>query len=198
MEYRPFDSTGLSAGELRDQIWTMLLRYHVAAYPLPPYGHHPNFSGSSEAAARLVEYLFNESVLSPGQTVLSYPDYVLKPVRKGLLEKGIKLIVPAKYGNGYRLLEPHKVNAAAASSIAGAEKEGLLIKTLPPLDFALIACVALTDTGDSLAKGYGFSLPDTLELKTATIIHPLQQVSSLPESSLQVDFWATPQELFVK
>lgn len=193
MEFQPLDTTDMTEGEIRDYIWTSMSQYHVAAYPLPPYGHHPNFSGSGEAAQRLLEYLLNENLLCQGQTVLSYPDYVLKPLRKGLLEKGVNVVVPAKYGKGYRLLESGKVNTAQASSISGAEKEGVLIKTLPELDFAFLACVALAKTGQVLSKGYGFSLPE-LDLKTSTIIHPIQQVTAL-RSGLEVDVWASPTEL---
>jgi 5-formyltetrahydrofolate cyclo-ligase len=194
MDYRPLDSASMKPGEIRDHIWTTLSQYHVAAYPLPPYGHHPNFSGAGEAAQRLLDYLLNEAIIAKGQTALCYPDYVLKPVRKGLLEQGIRVIVPAKYGKGFRLLEPENVNLNQASSIAGAEKEGLLIKTLPAIDITFIACVALAASGQVLSKGYGFTLPDHLNVPTATIIHPMQQVSHL-ETDFHVQIWATPDEV---
>lgn len=197
MDYRPLDSSTMKPGEIRDHIWTTLSQYHVAAYPLPPYGHHPNFSGAAEAAKKLLEYLLNEKVISAGQTVLCYPDYVLKPVRKGLLEKGLKVVVPAKYGKGFRLLEPDKVNLSQASSIAGAEKEGILIKTLTHIDFAFVTCVALANSGQILSKGYGFSLPDELDVLSATIIHPMQQVTEL-KTRIEVQFWATPDEVIDK
>lgn len=197
MDYRPLDSSGMQAGEIRDHIWTNLSRYHVAAYPLPPHGHHPNFSGATDAAQRLLDYLLNETYLAKGQTVLSYPDYVLKPLRKGLLERGLRVIVPAKYGKGFRVLEPDKVNFNQASSIAGAEKEGLLIHSLPTVDFAFVACVALARSGKVLSKGYGFSLPDELSVLTATLIHPMQEVTEL-NSDLDVQIWATPAEVIDK
>jgi 5-formyltetrahydrofolate cyclo-ligase len=195
VEISPVDTSTMTAGELREHIWTSMMRARVAAYPLPPVGHHPNFSGASEAASLLLHYLFDNDYLRAGMKVLSYPDYVLKPVRKGLLERGITVIVPAKYGKAYRLLEPDKVSAASASSIAGAEKEGLLIEVLPQFEMAFAACVALSLTGKALGKGYGFQLPTHLDIATATIVHPLQLVQDVPECTLRVAEFATPDKV---
>lgn len=185
-------------GELREAIWAKLLKAHVAVYPLPPHGHHPNFMGAGAAAGRLLEHLLTEGLVQAGDRVLSYPDYVLRPLRKGLLEQGVTVVVPAKYGDGYRLLEPTKVNPKQAVSIAGAEREGELLAVLPDVSLACIACVALGAHGDVLGKGYGFSLPDELaELPTVTLVHPLQRVTEAFTSNLKVQVAATPDELVV-
>ena len=148
----------MTSGELRDHIWKTLMKEKAVSYPLPCFGHHPNFKGASKAASVLLEYLITQNKIKAGQSVLCYPDYVLKPLRKGLLEAGLNVVVPAQHGTDYRFLESGKVNPSKASSIAGAEKEGQKMATLPDLHFAFIACVAVTKKGHILDKGYGFHL----------------------------------------
>ncbi len=187
------------AGDLREWVWATLMKERQVAYPLPPRGHHPNFKGAGEAAARLVTYLVEHAYLSPGDTVISYPDYVLKPLRKALLEAGISVVVPAKYGRGYRLLDAQKVPAKGASSIAGAERHGAFVTALPTLKMAFLACVAIGEQGEVLDKGYGFSLPGALgELPKATLAHPLQRFKTLPEKTSSVKFYATPETVWKK
>jgi 5-formyltetrahydrofolate cyclo-ligase len=184
----------MTAGEVRDQIWTTLMKAREVSYPLPPYGHHPNFKGASKAAGLLLEYLFAQNHLKAGQTVLCYPDYVLKSVRKGLLEHGVNVIVPAQHGNNYRLLESAKVNPVKASSIAGAEKAGEDLSELPEVVMVFVACVGVSKKGHILDKGYGFTLPN-LALPSVTIAHPLQIVEELPEAGLHVYCYATPDDV---
>jgi 5-formyltetrahydrofolate cyclo-ligase len=187
----------MKPGEIREEIWTNLIKEQVAAYPLPPYGHNPNFKGSSEAATLLLEELLKRMLVKPGDTVLSYPDYVLKPVRKGLLQAGIHVIVPAKFGKDYRLLEASKVDGEEGSSISGAEKVGVTIKELPTLAMTFIACVAITEKGNCLGKGYGFHLPESVRLlPSATTVHPLQVVARLESENL-VQLFATPEKVMV-
>jgi 5-formyltetrahydrofolate cyclo-ligase len=183
------------AGDIRDEIWTNLIKEHVAAYPLPPYGHNPNFKGSSEAAALLLEKLIAKSFVKAGDTVLSYPDYVLKALRKGLLDAGINVIVPAKFGKDYKLLTAGKIDSEEGSSISGAEKVGAVIKDLPELTMTFVACVAISEKGFYIDKGYGFHLPERVQdLPSATIVHPLQIVGEAL-SKQQVRLYATPEKV---
>lgn len=185
-----------SPGAVRDQVWTELLRRRQVGYPLPPHGHHPNFTGAAKAAARLLQYLLETCTLTPGDTVLSYPDMVLKPLRKRLLEVGISVVVPAQHGNRYRLLKSGVVDAGKASSIAGAEREGKDVAGLPPLSFAFVACVAVSRAGDVLTKGYGFALPpDAAKVPSATLVHPLQVVRGLEADAPPVTLFATPLQI---
>lgn len=172
------------------------MKAHAVSYPLPCFGHHPNFKGAAKAATLLLELLLTAGRIKPGQTVLCYPDYVLKGLRKGLLEAGLNVIVPAQHGGSYRLLESASVHPAKASSIRGAEIWGQSLEVLPQLHFAFVACVAMSFKGETLDKGYGYRLPD-LPLTIATIVHPLQILESCPEVSRQVAFYATS-ELAVK
>jgi 5-formyltetrahydrofolate cyclo-ligase len=185
----------MKPGDIREEIWTNLIKENAAAYPLPPYGHNPNFKGSSEAATLLLEELLKQGMIKPGDTVLSYPDYVLKQLRKGLLGAGINVVVPAKFGKGYRLVTASAENADEGSSISGAEKVGLAIKDLPELKMTFVACVAITNKGNYINKGYGFHLPESVRaLPSATMVHPLQIVKKL-ESQVNVSLFATAQKV---
>lgn len=171
------------------------MRRRQVGYPLPPHGHHPNFTGAGKAAALLLEALFGRGALHPGDTVLCYPDLVLKGLRKRLLEAGVHVVVPAKHGERYRLLRSGVVNAGKASSIAGAEREGEDIAALPDVCFTFVACVAVSPQGDVLTKGYGFALPEGAHaLPSATVVHPLQVVVGLEADAPSVTLYATPTE----
>lgn len=180
-------------GDVRERIWATLMRSREAIYPLPCHGHHPNFRSAGRAAKRLASQLFRSGMIAVGEAVLSFPDYVLKPVRRELLERGVNVVVPAKYGGGYRWLRSGKVDAAKVSSIAGAEREGDAISELPTVRMTVVACVALDRKGRYLTKGYGFRPPDeTVHLDAATIVHPLQLVDTLREHDGSVEIFATP------
>ena len=187
--------TDTSPGAVRDFVWRELSRKRQVGYPLPPHGHHPNFTGAGVAATLLLKRLLESRALTPGSTVLSYPDMVLKPLRKRLLEAGVNVIVPAQHGERYRLLESGVVHAGRASSIAGAEREGEDVGSLPPVSFVFVACVAVSRTGEVLTKGYGFAPPPVLELPRATVVHPLQVMTRLEADAPPVTLFATPLEV---
>lgn len=189
----PADTT---PGAVRDWVWTELWRRRQVGYPLPPHGHHPNFTGAAEAATLLLKHLLETQALTPGDTVLSYPDMVLKGLRKRLLEAGVSVVVPAQHGDRYRLLKSGVVDPGKASSIAGAEREGEDIAALPPLSFTFVACVAVSRAGEVLTKGYGFALPpDAVTLPSATLVHPLQVLRGLEPDAPPVTLYATPLQI---
>lgn len=193
----------MTAGELRERVWGDLMRHHAAAYPLPAHGHNPNFRGAGEAAARLAEALLAPGAraprLRPGDAVLAAPDYVLKPLRRALLDLGVHLWVPARYGDGYRLLRAGAVPSARAASIAGAERHGEPQPALPDpaaLRCCLVACVVVHPGGGYLTKGYGFRPPDAAAaLPRAALVHPrmIHPERFEPEGRLQL--YATPDEV---
>ena len=187
-------SDELKVGDVREQVWVRLMKERALAYPYPPFGHHPNFRGAGAAAETLLTELFAKAVLNPGDTVLSYPDYVLKGVRKGLLERGVNVIVPAKHGPDYRLLDSAEVSPAKASTIAGAEKVGKAIVVLPKITCFFAACVAVSVSGRGLTKGYGFRLPTDARPAFA-VVHDLQILEALPSPDLRLEAYATPEEV---
>ncbi len=187
-----------SPGAVRDFVWRELSRQRQVGYPLPPHGHHPNFTGAAKAATLLLAHLLEVQTLTPGDTVLAYPDMVLKPLRKRLLEAGISVVVPAQHSEHYRLLKSGVVNPVKASSIAGAEREGGLV-TLPEVSFVFVACVAISSAGEVLTKGYGFAPPQEVSgLPSATVVHPLQIIPGLVPDAPPVTLFATPTEVFKK
>lgn len=194
---RPPDT---APGTVRDWVWSTLARRRQVGYPLPPHGHHPNFTGAGKAADVLLGHLLETRALIPGQSVLCYPDLVLKPLRKRLLEAGVSVVVPAQHGDHYRLLRSGVVAANTSSSIAGAEREGDDVATLEllpePVAFTFVACVAVSRTGQVLTKGYGFALPtEVCDLPSATVVHPLQVLAGLEPDAPAVSYFATPTEL---
>lgn len=195
-EQKRAEPLGTSPGAVRDWVWAELSRRRQVGYPLPPHGHHPNFTGAARAATLLLKYLLEARQITPGSTVLSYPDMVLKPLRKRVLESGINVVVPAQHGDRYRFLRSGVVDAGRASSIAGAEREGEDLATLPTLAFTFVACVAVSRMGEVLSKGYGFTLPpEVLGLPSATVVHPLQVVTVLETDAPAVTLFATPVEV---
>jgi len=188
-----------SPGTVRDFVWGELARRRQVGYPLPPHGHHPNFTGAAKAATLLLAHLLEARALTLGSTALCYPDMVLKPLRKRLLEAGISVVVPAQHGEHYRLLRSGGVNPGKASSIAGAEREGEDRVTLPEVSFVFVACVALSPAGEVLTKGYGFAPPpEVLGLPSATVVHPLQLVPNLTPDAPPVTLFATPTDVTTK
>ena len=188
--------TDAAIGAIRQEIWTSLLTNKAAAYPLPPYGHHPNFKGASTAASNLVTHLLSHAYVRTGDTVLAYPDYVLKPLRKQLLDAGINIVVPAKYGNGYRYLQSGRNKSTRVSSIAGAEKFGEFITDVPDVQLIAMACVAINDAGDILGKGYGFRVPEALgHVRAVTIAHALQLCTRVFRAEARVTVFATPEKV---
>lgn len=192
----PTGPSDTSPGAVRDWVWAELSRRRQVGYPLPPHGHHPNFRGAGEAATLLLAHLLEMRALTPGGTVLCYPDMVLKPLRKRLLESGINVVVPAKHGERYRLLKSGAVSPARASSIAGAEREGEDTAALPDIASTFVACVAVSVRGDVLTKGYGFRLPnEVLGVPSATLVHPTQVLGGLEADAPPVSLFATPTEV---
>ena len=186
----------MTAGELRQEVYKTLMKERVLAYPYPPFGHHPNFIGAAKAATNLLEHCLKTQILKPSDTIYAFPDYVLRPLRRDLLRAGIHVIVPAKYGKGFRFLDATKVDAKKASSIAGAEKEGELVNELPSVKLCVLACVAVTKEGKMLYKGYGPDIPESLACqRRATLVHPLQIVENLTSASHTVELFATPQKV---
>lgn len=187
----------LPPGELRERVWGDLMRARAAAYPLPVHGHHPNFRGAGDAAERLVPELLRR-YLRPGDAALCAPDLVLRPLRAGLLRAGVRVVVPAKHGRGWRGLEPARVDPHRASSIAGAEREGEALAELPRLKLAAVALVAVDAGGGWLGKGYGFRLPDAARgLPVVSLAHPLQAVARIDAPEGLLALWATPEEVRV-
>lgn len=189
--------TTSSALRLRREVYAALMRAKVAAYPYPPHGHHPNFKGAAQAAERLLAQLWARTWLAPGQTVLCYPDYVLSPLRRRLLQAGVDVVVPAQYRSGYRLLVAGRVDPRRAASIAGAERLGVPLSEPPACALVALAGVVFDRRGRVLSKGYGFRTPAALAaLPAVALCHELQLVERLELWDAEVQLLATPTDVY--
>lgn len=182
-------------GDVRSAVWADLMRERLAAYPLPPHGHNPNFRGAADAADALLAALFAEGALAAGAAALCAPDYVLRPLRKGLLERGCDVLVPPRYGDGWQRLLAGRVPSAGAATIQGAERHGERVPELPVGDliWVFVACVAVDPAGAYLDKGYGFDVPTAAAgLPRATIVHPRMLRPAVTDPRGALTRWALP------
>lgn len=178
------------SGEVRDEVWGALLRARAVGYPLPPHGHHPNFSGAGEAARALLAHprLAGLGVLVVG------PERALYPLRKLALQQGKVLYVPDQRREGGYL------------RLAG-DPKGAELKHMPALgepkltpagaQGAVLACVAADARGARLSKGFGWGAGGLhLGLPEFTLAHPLmlrRELPCLPDS--RVVLIGTPQQV---
>jgi 5-formyltetrahydrofolate cyclo-ligase len=192
-KFTPIDPTGLSAGELRERIWSELVRQNAAAYPMPPHGHNPNFKGALAAAKRL---MLHPLMLNPG-VVLVGMEAALGPVRALLLERGITIIVPhrTKAGRYWRVKDAPQ----AAAKLPNLPIYGLETGALDDVELAVIASTIVTESGARLSKGFGWgSNGPPLDVPALTLAHPLMVFKSLDlEADSMIAGFATPNRLVI-
>jgi 5-formyltetrahydrofolate cyclo-ligase len=190
---------------LREEIWTRLEAEGVARFPLPCFGHVPNFEGSDKAAQnvrRLREW-------KEAKVVFVNPDFAQQKVREYALLDG-KLLVMASPGlkHGYVLVDPIKVRGleSYASTIRGAFTHGKTVnlQQMPKPDLIVEGSVSVDLQGNRLGKGGGYG--DT-EIKTlrekfgslpvVTTVHDLQVVESVPfeQKDEKVSMIVTPKRV---
>ncbi|WP_034386552.1 5-formyltetrahydrofolate cyclo-ligase [Deinococcus sp. YIM 77859] len=162
-----------SAGAFREEMWNRLAATRVAAFPLPPHGHHPNFVRARDAA----RHLLTHPEVAGLHTLIVGPERALLPLRKLALAAGITLYVPHQQREGWywRLIDP----AGAALSHLSAVGE----PTLRPegAQAAVLACVAADRRGGRLSKGFGWGARGLgLGLPEYTLAHPLMLLDRLP------------------
>ena len=141
---------GLSAGELREWLWSTLVRTNQAAYPLPPHGHNPNFKGAKAAANRLAAH----PRFLAARIVLVGMEAALAPVRARVLEERKVLLVPHRTRAGsYWRLEGAPTAAARLDRLPLFGEE---TADLSAVDVAVVASVLVDERGARLSKGYGW------------------------------------------
>ena len=187
---------------LREEIWRKLQAERVARFPLPCFGHVPNFEGSDKAAQNvrlLAEW-------KEAKVVFVNPDYAQKKVRESALLDG-KLLVMAspKLEHGYVVVDPAKVRGSErdASTIRGALSLGKIVdlQQMPRPDLIVEGSVAIDLNGNRLGKGGGYGDVEIRTLKTefeslpvVTTVHDMQVVPSVPyeEKDEKVSIIVTP------
>jgi 5-formyltetrahydrofolate cyclo-ligase len=191
-KFDPIDLTGVTNnGELRERIWSALVKQNAAAYPMPPHGHNPNFKGSSTAAKNLALHPLWVS----SSVILTGMEAALGGVRALILEQKKTLIVPhrTKAGTFWRLENVPK----QAAKLPNMPVYGTAITSLEGVQLAVLASVIVDTTGRRLSKGYGFGAHGPpMQVPVLTIAHQLMFLEQLPfEADSKVNGFATPNKL---
>jgi 5-formyltetrahydrofolate cyclo-ligase len=187
---------------LREEIWKKLEAERVARFPLPCFGHVPNFEGSDKAAQNV--RLLKE--WKEAKVVFVNPDFAQQQVREYALLDG-KLLVMAspKLKQGYIAVDPARVRGSEthASTIRGAFSLGKIVdlQEVPKQDLIVEGSVAVDLKGNRLGKGGGYGDVEIRSLKAKfgslpviTSVHDSQVVENVPfeEKDERVSIIVTP------
>jgi 5-formyltetrahydrofolate cyclo-ligase len=181
-----------NVGELREQIWSNLVRENAAAYPMPPHGHNPNFKGARAAAKNLMLH----PTLQASSVVLIGMEAALLPLREMILEAEKTLIVPHRTKkDAFWKLEhaPKKAAKIGNFHLFGSSCD------LTGIDCAVIASVAIDKFGSRLSKGFGFAAHGApISVPTFSVAHEVMLLEKLefPADSVLQAF-ATPSKLII-
>lgn len=154
-------------------MWDRLERARVAAFPLPPHGHCPNFAGARDAARRLLTH----PEVAGLRSLIVGPERALLPLRRLALASGVVLYVPHPHRAGWywRLRDP------AGAQLARMAALGEPARQPDGAGAAVLACVAADHAGGRLGKGYGWGARGLgLGLPEYTLAHPLMLLPALP------------------
>ncbi len=181
-----------NVGELREQIWSNLVRENAAAFPIPPHGHNPNFKGARAAAKNLMLH----PTLITSSVVLVGMEAALLPLREMILEAKKTLIVPHRtLKNAFWKLEnlPKKAAKIGNFHLLGSGCD------LTDVQCAIIASVAIDAGGSRLSKGFGFAAHGApVSVPTFSIAHEVMLLEKLEFSAdSQLQAFATPERLIV-
>ncbi len=162
-----------NVGELREQIWSNLVRENAAAYPMPPHGHNPNFKGARAAAANLMLH----PTLKASSVVLVGMEAALLPLREMILEAEKTLIVPHRTKkDAFWKLEntPKKAAKIGNFHLFGSSCD------LTGVQCAVIASVAIDAGGNRLSKGFGFAARGApISVPTFSLAHEIMVLEKL-------------------
>ncbi|AFZ67931.1 5-formyltetrahydrofolate cyclo-ligase [Deinococcus peraridilitoris] len=177
----------IKPGQLRDEIWGTLMRARAVGYPLPPHGHHPNFTGATDATRALLGH----PTLGALRTLIVGPERVLYTLRKLALQQGKVLYVPDQRREGWYVRLEHQPKGAELKHMSKLGEP-----RLHPEDAqgVVLACVAVDQTGARLSKGFGWGAAGLkLGLPEFTLAHPLMLREELPcVADSRVELIATP------
>jgi len=190
---------------LREQIWQELEAEGVARFPLPCFGHVPNFEGSDKAAQNV--RLLTE--WKEANVVFVNPDYAQQKVREyALLDEKMLVMASPKLQHGFVAVDRAKVRGSerVASTIRGAFSHGKVVglKQMPRPNLIVEGSVAIDLDGNRLGKGGGYGDVEIRTLKTefgplpvVTTVHDMQVVPSVPseEKDEKVSIIVTPKRV---
>jgi 5-formyltetrahydrofolate cyclo-ligase len=200
---------GASKQAVRERIWDLLEAEGVARFPYPPHGRIPNVVGADRAADRLAE----TDAWADADAVKANPDAPQLPARRRALHEGktVYMAVPRlRDPDCFTELDPDRIDPAdydAAATVSKSDRyaERVGPDALPHVDLVLSGSVAVTESGDRIGKGEGFSdlefavlseLGHVDEATTvATTVHELQVVErvSADAHDVPMDLVVTPE-----
>lgn len=201
----------LTKEKIRQQIWRHLEEQKLARFPFPVQRRIPNFVGASKAAQRLR----STSEYNRAQVILVNPDSPQRPVRLAALQDRKTVVMPTpRIRSGFLLLHSEKIpeqRYSSASTIRGAFKLGRRTppSDLPVIDLKVMGCVAVTQGGQRVGKGEGYSELESailLEFRKLTQKTPYvttchdvqlidQQIVDIEPWDLVVDLIITPTQI---
>ena len=196
---------------LRERIWALLERRHVARFPFPVTGRIPNFEGAEQAAARaaaLPEW-------QRARRLKCNPDAPQRALRLRALREGKTVFVAVPRLTDERCflrLDPARLGTrlAQAATIKGAARLGepVMPEQLGHIDLIVAGSVAVNARGARVGKGGGYS---DLEFALArevgavnarttvlTTVHALQVVTEdipMTPHDVPVDLVVTPERV---
>ncbi|MFD1511812.1 5-formyltetrahydrofolate cyclo-ligase [Halomarina rubra] len=145
--------------DIRERIWDALEAEGIARFPFPPHGRIPNFDGAKEAAERLAALPQWEAATA----IKANPDAPQLPVRRAALDAGktVYMAVPRlRDEECFVELDPAELtDTDAAATVSGMDDHGVQVgpDALPHVDLVVSGSVAVTETGDRIGKGEGYS-----------------------------------------
>jgi 5-formyltetrahydrofolate cyclo-ligase len=192
-KFDPINLEGVTNnGELRERIWSALVKQNAAAFPMPPHGHNPNFKGSSAAAKQLALH----PLWLASSAILTGMEAALGGVRALALEQKKTLIVPHRTkANTYWRLENAPKTAAKLPNMP---VYGTAITSLEDVQLTILASVLVDHKGQRLSKGFGLGAHGSpVSVPVLTIAHQLMLLEQLPfEADSTVNGFATPSRLY--
>ncbi|NIB99959.1 5-formyltetrahydrofolate cyclo-ligase [Halobacterium sp. R2-5] len=196
--------------ELRERVWDDLEDSGEARFPFPPHGRIPNFAGASDAADRLAE----TDAWAAADVVKANPDAPQLPVRRAALRAGktVYVAVPRlRDEECFLRLDPAEVaDVDDATTVSGIGEHGTAVgpEDVEPVDLIVSGSVAVTERGERVGKGEGYSDLEFALLRefdrvgddttTVTTVHERQVVDDeIPTSDHDVpmDYVVTPERV---
>lgn len=193
--------------DLRERVWDDLEDSGEARFPFPPHGRIPNFAGAAEAADRLAE----SDAWRDAGTVKANPDAPQLPVRRAALRAGKTLYaaVPRlRDEECFLRLDPAEIDDVDdATTVSGIGEYGEPVGPgdVEPVDLVVSGSVAVTERGERVGKGEGYSDLEFALLRefgrvdddttTVTTVHERQVVdAAVPTAAhdVPVDWVFTP------
>lgn len=191
---------------LRETVWDTLEESGEARFPFPPHGRIPNFAGADDAADRLAA----TDEWAATEVLKCNPDAPQLPVRRAALRAGktVYVAVPRlREERCFLRLAPDEVaDIDEATTVSGSSTHGVPVdpEAVPRVDLVVAGSVAVSEAGDRVGKGEGYSdlewgvlsAFEAVDAGTAvaTTVHEMQVVDG-PESALSASREDGPVEI---